>query len=647
MALSDLELLQLVEQAKEKQKGPKGEPGVGIQSIEQFDGDSFTIKLTDGNFKKIDLPAGKDGEVGATGPAGERGPAGAAGSRGAAGSDGAAGADGQDGAPGVSVETGIVNAEGQLLIGFSDGSSVNLGNVRGPAGATGERGPTGLPGAAGADGAAVLSGPRTPQESDGQEGDHWIDISSAEFNFYKKSGTGWSMVASLRQPGKNPAVAVPVGSGSGGGGGKGEPQTTRTLPLINGGSTIRKKAQERDLPTVPGKMDTQEDANLYFLDALSRAGVSVAEAPPRPPHIEGQLWFCTAPDDLTLYIYDGAVWVPAAPPVSLDGIEGDVDYLKKEIWEAGTDIANAKIDISSLEFEQERFTKDQERQDGQIATLEEEISQIRTSTERGAWTWSNLSNPGTAEYTLIQDANQEELDRLNAELQECLISAGTDNIAASKCNRDYSDAEKQYKAGPTQSFQNARQIVFNPESADGETHTFADVPEGSLVDVFNDIDDGYMVAKVISKNCGPETAVFDVEVVEWRGQANGKARFKFFEMQAGDPTGFIRKGSISSDGTEEKINEYLYGTRLDFKGNSSFIRIKDKAWLAAYENTSMRAKISPLGLFNMADQPPAEDNHHKVWVPNITQMQERFAGTKKGKEVKLYVEYNILYAEWD
>ena len=65
MSLSDLELLELVESAKERQRGPKGEPGNGIASIEQFTDDSFTIKLDDGSFKKIALQPGKDGEVGA------------------------------------------------------------------------------------------------------------------------------------------------------------------------------------------------------------------------------------------------------------------------------------------------------------------------------------------------------------------------------------------------------------------------------------------------------------------------------------------------------------------------------------------------------------------------------------------------------
>ena len=70
MSLSDLELLQLVETAKEKQRGPKGEPGVGIDRIEQYDGESFTIKLTDGNYKKITLQPGRDGKAGEPGPIG-------------------------------------------------------------------------------------------------------------------------------------------------------------------------------------------------------------------------------------------------------------------------------------------------------------------------------------------------------------------------------------------------------------------------------------------------------------------------------------------------------------------------------------------------------------------------------------------------
>ena len=172
-----------------------------------------------------------------SGPSGERGERGpvlqvAAGRRWQGRAVGTPGANGRDGSPGISVETAIVNTKGHLLIGLSDGDVIDAGAVIGPVGATGEPGAAGLPGRAGADGAAVLSGPRTPQQTDGNEGDHWIDISSAEFNFYKKSGNGWSMLASLRQPGKNPAVAIPVGGGSGAGsGGPAGGYTTSNLPM--------------------------------------------------------------------------------------------------------------------------------------------------------------------------------------------------------------------------------------------------------------------------------------------------------------------------------------------------------------------------------------------------------------------------------
>ena len=221
MSLSDLELLQLVETAKEKQRGPKGEPGVGIDRIEQYDGESFTIKLTDGNYKKITLQPGRDGEAGEPGPIGPRGEQGADGRAGRAGAAGTSGQDGLPGLPGTSVDTAVVNANGHLLLGFTDGSIIDVGRVVGPAGESGERGPTGLPGQAGQDGTAVLSGPRAPTQDDGVEGDHWIDISSAEFSFFKKSGEGWQLLANLRQPAKNPAVAVPVGGGGGGNGGGG------------------------------------------------------------------------------------------------------------------------------------------------------------------------------------------------------------------------------------------------------------------------------------------------------------------------------------------------------------------------------------------------------------------------------------------
>ena len=52
--------------------------------------------------------------------------------------------------------------------------------------------------------------------------------------------------------------------------------------------------------------------------------VIIDDNPPDPAKI-GDLWYDSKPDELTLYIYTGAEWVPAAPPVSLDGINATID----------------------------------------------------------------------------------------------------------------------------------------------------------------------------------------------------------------------------------------------------------------------------------------------------------------------------------
>ncbi|MBP05074.1 MAG: hypothetical protein CMA72_09870 [Euryarchaeota archaeon] len=460
--VNDLEVLEVLEQIKRNQKSKKGDQGpagVGIETIEQFTDDSFTIRLTTGEFKKIQLPTAKDGEVGpqgipgnsVTGPEGRRGPA---------GKDAAPARDGAPGRPGVSVTTGVVNADGNLLIALSDGTSINLGRVVGPAGATGERGPTGLPGAPGKDGSAVLSGPRTPTQDDGKEDDFWIDISSAEFNFYKKSGNGWSMLASLRQPGKNPAVAVPVGSGgSGGGGGGGKDYNTSNLPLTGFGrgpkgskasinadggniidpghglsyqSNLNKwvyeslQALDKGVPVAlvdsprPGAYEGelgfyQGDLYLWVNSKWEKIGgsgeggasVEVGETPPIASGL-GDLWYCTAADDLTLYVYDGAVWVPASPPVSLDGIQGDVSdlqaYIDTNITPA---LAGAVGDVRTLEAETARLGQGVDEAHQKADQLETELA-VTTQTANDSRV-KNIEQDGRLD-ALTEAQGQDERD---------------------------------------------------------------------------------------------------------------------------------------------------------------------------------------------------------------------------------------------
>ena len=94
-------------------------------------------------------------------------------------------------------------------------------------------------------------------------------ISAPEFGFYKASGS-WTK----HDP--RPAAATLAGGwrlagggagGETGGGAGGEPQNTRTLPLINGGSTIRKQAVGCCLFQRDGNTGRP---NLYFLEAIER-----------------------------------------------------------------------------------------------------------------------------------------------------------------------------------------------------------------------------------------------------------------------------------------------------------------------------------------------------------------------------------------
>jgi hypothetical protein len=242
-------------------------------------------------------------------------------------------------------------------------------------GATGERGPVGLPGQSGVDGAAVLSGPRPPAQEDGVDADHWIDLSSAGFGFYKKASGSWTKLAELRVSQLGQQQTAVGGSGSGGGGVDVPPVIIDLDPPDNGnnnkpvrpgdlwfdsdqlalyvatkdsskkivwvicipGVTGVPGTQAASVPVVyPKAVDGEEWINpltqvTYKYNAPKKQWinvnggiVSVQDKPPLTPQT-GSLWFDTEDDELTLYIYEGGAWVPAAPPVSLDGINATID----------------------------------------------------------------------------------------------------------------------------------------------------------------------------------------------------------------------------------------------------------------------------------------------------------------------------------
>ena len=135
---------------------------------------------------------------------------------------------------------------------------------------------------------------------------------------------------------------------TGGGGGDGGVGGTVWTNMVQATGTGRlaSKSAAKDVyyPGSPngiidpaGPLKTQANINGWVVDALEQleavvgtgtgSSVEVGDDAPDTPDV-GDLWFCSLDTELTLYIFDGTVWVPAAPPVSLDGIDSRVSYLE-------------------------------------------------------------------------------------------------------------------------------------------------------------------------------------------------------------------------------------------------------------------------------------------------------------------------------
>lgn len=138
--------------------GKDGTDGIGIQQTSVNEQGELVITYSNGesvNLGRIVGTDGKDGKDGTNGADGKDGVDGAKGEKGDKGDTGAAGAAGKDGENGISVAKTEINADGELVITYSDDTVKKRGKVvgkDGTDGAKGEKGDTGATGAAGTDG---------------------------------------------------------------------------------------------------------------------------------------------------------------------------------------------------------------------------------------------------------------------------------------------------------------------------------------------------------------------------------------------------------------------------------------------------------------------------------------------------------------
>lgn len=123
--------------------GGQGKDGVGISSAEVNANGELVLYFTNDTSINLGKVVGSDGKDGVDGKDGKDG------ENGAPGQDGANGTDGIDG---VGISTVVINESNELVVTLSNGTIINLGNVKGDKGEDGKDGQNGADGAPGQNG---------------------------------------------------------------------------------------------------------------------------------------------------------------------------------------------------------------------------------------------------------------------------------------------------------------------------------------------------------------------------------------------------------------------------------------------------------------------------------------------------------------
>ena len=491
--------------------------------------------------------------------------------------------------------TSVVSAAvigGDLILGLGDGSIINCGRVQGPQGLKGDPGPMGATGRAGIDGNTIHTVEGAPDTTLGKDGDFAINVVVWEI-YGPRAGGVWGTGTPLRgdKRGGNRESKDPIfgmGSGEDGSGG-GKAYNTANLPLAGTGRAITAPggniipignnlvfqsnlnrwvvdsltALDTALPVSVGDVlpdDGEYEGDLFLKDGLlyiytkgewlvvggeSGPPVYVGEDEPAGTPQTGELWFCTDEKYLTLYVFDGAVWVPAAPPVSLDGIEASIANVDAELLKVNANIAMNKRELDEAVLD---VREDQERQDHQILELEEEIEALAPTFDRGEWAFVT-EQPAAGQYAIGHLATSEYcLDIVG----KCLIEAGDDEVAKSQCTRIAADceaAEEKGEAYLSDSWGAVDTLKIHKLDAKGKEHGFGDWSVGKYVELFNHDDEGYGLFQIDKEAViEADVATFKVHHVAHQGKPAGVARAKVFEMAAGDPTDYVRKSGDDMTG---------------------------------------------------------------------------------------------------
>jgi hypothetical protein len=269
-----------------------------------------------------------------------------------------------------------------------------------------------------------------------------------------------------------------------------------------------------------------------------------------------------------LYVYDGAVWVPAAPPVSLDGVQSAIASIDEQLLKVNANVAMNKSELDEKALD---IQLDQDRQDAEIERLHEKVDGIAEEFDRGKWAHVT-EKPTVGQYALGVKATKEYCQDQYA---KCVEDADGDPEKLSVCTRQMGDCENKEDEGGSvyvSRWGQVDHISIHTEESDGSTHGFGDYTADKYIEIVNEGDEGN-ATYIITEDAKIEDGIAIVAVsdIQSTGAPSGLGRFKVFEMKSGDPTGYVRKDGDTMTGPL-KINSYTSdaAVALEIKPIDSF-----------------------------------------------------------------------------
>lgn len=193
---------------------------------------------------------------------------------------------------------------------------------------------------------------------------------------------------------------------------------------------------------------------------------------------------------------------------------------------------------------------------GQLSILEEEIEQLASSQERGIWNYTSSADIQPGEYTIVKEFLDPEKQKeiLDEELTQCLIEAASDPVAASECQRVWSDAVDKIDGNlevTTDQWKDAAYYKVHKTDSKNIEHELS--AEGLVVDIFNIEDDGFMAGnctEAIDEDSDEiQSRELYVEVTQSRGSAHGSAGIKLLHLEgSGSLDNYVRKSGDTITG---------------------------------------------------------------------------------------------------